>query len=143
VDLRDPASFGQGHLPAALLLPGRQILSRIEALASPGQDITLYDADGEGTSVELAAELRRRGFLRARRLVGGFAEWLREGEPIARPETVAGAAHQIGDAVRLLDGRSAVVQGLRVEGGTSLYTLLFDVYEDPLLDVEASSLEVG
>ena len=52
----------------------------------------------------------------ARRLQGGYAEWMEFSEPVEAPTEVPGAAHQLGDPVKLTDGRQAVVHTVTPDG---------------------------
>ena len=47
--------------------------------------VVVYDQTGDLGSREVAEELRKKGWLMARRLQGGFAEWIEYGEEVQVP----------------------------------------------------------
>jgi rhodanese-related sulfurtransferase len=104
VDIRPPMEVVAGVLPGAVLAPGRLILDRLHLLpADQGVRVTVYDQTGELGSADVAQALRDAGYAGARRLVGGYAEWIEQDEPI-RPPPGRGAL-RVGDPARLVDGR--------------------------------------
>jgi rhodanese-related sulfurtransferase len=110
VDVRSPSEWIVGHLPGALLLPAEAALANLDLVPGKGTDtfIAVYDATGNQQSGEIARVLREAGWPRARRLVGGFAEWVEEGEEVVHPKTSAGS-WQIGDTVRVTGGPTGTV----------------------------------
>lgn len=129
LDIRPPAEVVSGMLPGALLAPGRSIRHHLADLPSPEQRITVYDQTGALGSAEVAAWLRENGYPLARRLQGGFAEWIEHGEPTARPAPVPGARHEVGDPVRLDDGRQGHV--LRVLDGPRYLLWMGEDHAEP------------
>ncbi|MCK6504368.1 rhodanese-like domain-containing protein [Myxococcota bacterium] len=115
LDLRPPAEVVAGMLPGAVLAPGRSIRHHLDLLPAPDRRVTVYDQTGELGSTEVAAWLRENGWPLARRLRGGFAEWIEHGEPTEVPPLQPGAALRVGDPARLPDGRAGHV--LRVLDG--------------------------
>jgi rhodanese-related sulfurtransferase len=122
LDVRSPSEWVAGHLPGALFVPREALATHLSELPGRGTDlfVAVYDATGEQGSGEAAEYLRSNGWPRARRLVGGFAEWVEEGEEVVRDDAskaalsadrapVPGAPLQIGDTVTLKDGRSGHV----------------------------------
>jgi rhodanese-related sulfurtransferase len=83
LDMRPESEKSRGSLPGALHLPGRSVEQHLNRLpADKSLRVIVYDQDGESGSTELAAWLRSNGVPMARRLKGGFAEWVQNGEPI-------------------------------------------------------------
>ena len=110
LDVRPPQEAVAGMLPGALLLPGELVLERLDLLpANRDERITVYDQTGELGSEAVAEKLREQGFVLARRLQGGYAEWLDHAEPTTTPEPPANARLKQGDPVRLTDGREGWV----------------------------------
>ena len=109
LDVRSPDEFETGHLPGAMLIPPGAFPEAASRLPGNGTEIVIavYDATGEQEAGEVAAQLRKAGWPRARRLRGGFAEWVEEGEEVAASEREGNGPHR-GDTVRL-DGRECVV----------------------------------
>ena len=99
VDIRPPNEIVAGIIPGSLLMTGEYIKSHTEALPPKDQRITIYDQTGDLGSKEIANWLREHGWEQARRLQGGYAEWLEYDEPIALPEEREGAQKKLGDPV--------------------------------------------
>ena len=129
LDLRPPAEVVTGLLPGAALAPGRSIQHHLDLLPPADQRVTVYDQTGELGSSEVAAWLRENGWPMARRLRGGFAEWIEHGEPTAPPATVPGATLRVGDPARLADGRQGHV--LRVIEGPRYFVWLGEDQAEP------------
>jgi rhodanese-related sulfurtransferase len=142
VDVRPPQEWTAGHIKGALLLPGRQILNRTDALPGLTDRVTVVDATGGALSEEVAAELRELGWGLARFLTGGWAEWVEYGEPESRPAPVEGAQFHLGSPVALPDGRHGQVQGLRKKGRGFSYDVLLSYDDNEVaLDIPASKLK--
>ncbi|MBL8617547.1 MAG: rhodanese-like domain-containing protein [Deltaproteobacteria bacterium] len=110
IDLRPPAEVVAGTLPGARLLPGRLVEQRLAELPADREvRVTVFDQTGELGSAEVAAWLRSAGWPMARRLRGGYAEWLEHAEPIELPQPCAGGRLRPGDPVRGPDGREGRV----------------------------------
>ena len=142
VDIRPPQEWTAGHIKGALLLPGRQILKKTEALPGLTDRVTIVDATGGPLSDEIAAELREMGWGLARFLTGGWAEWVESGEPEARPKALEGAKFHLGSPVALPDGRHGQVQAARKKGRGFSYDVLVSYDDDEVaLGVPASKLK--
>lgn len=115
VDLRPPQECVAGILPGALVLPGDLVFAHLDLLPEKTTRVTVYDQTGDLGSEDIAARLREAGWSMARRLRGGFAEWIEHDEAIELPEASGGARFRLGDSVRIPDGRQAWI--LRVEPG--------------------------
>ena len=59
--------------------------------------MVVYDQTGDLGSREVAEELRKKGWLMARRLQGGFAEWIEYGEEVQSP--ISAGTYTIGDPI--------------------------------------------
>jgi rhodanese-related sulfurtransferase len=123
LDIRPAAEVGGGLLPGAVLLPGAQVRTNLHRLPAKETRVTVYDQTGELGSEATAAWLREQGWTMARRLRGGFAEWIANGEPVEAPAQPAGAKHKVGDPVRLASGREGYVQEVTAEKGGVRYTI--------------------
>lgn len=113
VDIRHPKEVVAGMLPQAVLVPGGQLKSRLDALPAKDVRVTIYDQTGGDESEQLAAWLRAEGWGLARMLQGGYAEWIEHDEPVARPEPPAGGRYHLGNPVELRSGGRGWVQGVQ------------------------------
>ncbi len=115
IDLRPPAEVVSGILPGSLLLPGELVKQSLGLLPTDkAQRVIVYDQTGEGGSEGVAAWLRENGWPMARRLQGGYAEWIEHAEPIETPRKAPGARFGVGDPVRAGAAEGWV---LRIEDG--------------------------
>jgi len=128
LDLRPPAEVVAGVLPGAFVAPGWSIRAHLDRLPPKDERVTVYDQTGELGSEQVAAWLREQGWGMARRLVGGYAEWIEHGEPTTLVPVPAGATRRVGDPARLADGRSGHV--LRVLDGPR-YVIWLGEDQDP------------
>lgn len=84
LDVRPADEYAAGHLPGAVSIPVSEIKRRLKEIPK-GRDIVACCRGPYCVySYEAIEILRPRGF-RARRLEGGFSEWLAAGLPIERP----------------------------------------------------------
>jgi len=97
IDMRTPMEMAAGVLPGAQRFPGNSIEGHLSRLPTKDQRVTVYDQTGEQGSAELAAWLREQGWSNARRLRGGYAEWIEHGEDIVTPTTTESSTHAVGD----------------------------------------------
>ncbi|MGB2983438.1 MAG: DUF1573 domain-containing protein [Candidatus Bipolaricaulia bacterium] len=75
IDVRDPVSYAQGHLPGAVSLPEEFAEIWLEVLPKDVR-IVLCDQTGEA-GARLAERMLPLGFLRVEVLFGGLDEWTR------------------------------------------------------------------
>ncbi len=78
VDVRDPKSYAEGHIPGARSIPLDALTA---SLASLPKDKTIVTYCGDitcGLSPRAALELAQKGF-RVQHLLGGIAEWTKKG----------------------------------------------------------------
>lgn len=126
IDLRPPDEVVAGMLPRAVVMPGWQVRERLAELPEDrGLRVVVYDQTGGDHGTEVAAWLRAQGWGMARRLAGGFAEWIEHDEPTARPEPPAGGRYHVGMPVQLKGGRRGFVLSAKAEGGAPVYTVWF------------------
>ena len=80
IDLRTPAEYEAGHLFGAINLPATTFtVAALQGLLSTSPmttEIILYDATGRDSDA-LAQSLIMGGYVNAKSLLGGFAEWTR------------------------------------------------------------------
>jgi len=126
VDLRPPKEVVAGMLPGALLLPSEQIKDNLGLLPAKSERIVIYDQIGGEDSTVIAAWLRDQGWGMARKLVGGYAEWIEYDEPIEVPQAPAGARWHIGFPVEQKNGLRGHIQSVHVEAGKARYRVLLD-----------------
>jgi molybdopterin/thiamine biosynthesis adenylyltransferase/rhodanese-related sulfurtransferase len=79
VDVREPKEFEICRIPGAILIPLRDLPSRVHEL-DPSQDLILQCRSGV-RSANATAWLRQRGFARARNLTGGILAWIDKVDP--------------------------------------------------------------
>lgn len=123
IDMRPPAEVSSGMLPGAVLMPGDSVKQHLNRLPAKDVRVTVYDQTGELGSTELAAWLREQGWTMARRLRGGYAEWIEHGEAVVRPELAPGAKYKVSDPVRTKDGQNGWVQEVTGSGAGARYTI--------------------
>lgn len=126
VDIRPPAECVAGMLPGALLLPNEQLKQNLHRLPPKSERVVIYDQIGSDASDALAEWLRGQGWEMARRLVGGYAEWVEYDEPIAVPQAPPGARYHVGVPVEDTKGQRGTVQEVTVDGGKVRYLVLLD-----------------
>jgi rhodanese-related sulfurtransferase len=136
IDIRPPDVAAAGILPGALLMSGDSIKQHTDRLpADRNERVTIYDQTGEQGSSEIAAWLREQGWTMARRLQGGYAEWLEQGETISQLAPTEGARRQIGQPVKLTDGRTGHIHSAERVGDAFSYTVwIANTVEGPLGD---------
>jgi rhodanese-related sulfurtransferase len=98
VDIRTPMEVATGVLPGAHRFPGDTVKAHLSALPPKTERVTVYDQTGDQGSTELAMWLRGQGWTLARRLQGGYAEWMEHGERIEKPSPSGKGPHNIGDS---------------------------------------------
>ena len=126
IDIRPPNEVVAGMLPSALLMSGTYLKKNLEQLPEKDLRITIYDQTGDLGSRELAQWLREQGWLLARRLQGGYAEWIEHDERTELPPKAPKAQYQIGDPIlwreqhgyvhKVLTGQDKICYEIWVEG---------------------------
>ncbi len=120
IDHRPAPECAGGMLPTAICVPGNGLKDRLDLLpADKLARVVVYDQLGGEESTQLAQWIRDQGWTAARRLRGGYAEWIEHDEPVQKPEPPKGGRFRVGDPVERNDGkRYTVQQGFA--GGTYL-----------------------
>lgn len=77
VDIRDPVSFEDGHIPGALHLDETNV-QRFVTDTDKGSTVVVYCYKGNA-SIGATAFFRDQGFTGASSLAGGFAAWRESG----------------------------------------------------------------
>ena len=119
VDIRPPNEVVAGILPTAKLMSGEYIKSHLDLLPPKADRITIYDQTGDLGSAEIALWLREQGWTLARRLRGGYREWLEFNESVSLPEQHNGSKLQIGDSVSLKEDHGFIHKVLTSQGKIS------------------------
>lgn len=88
IDVRDRASFNQGHIMGAISFPGDELVARTEANLERDRDIYVYSDTDEETA-DAAARLREAGFERISELIGGLGAWKAAQYPVETTSAVA------------------------------------------------------
>ena len=101
IDIRPPNEVVAGMIPTATLMTGTYLRDNLDRLPQKDQRISIYDQTGDLGSAETAQWLREQGWTLARRLQGGYAEWLEHDEPITPPPPHLNAQKNIGDPVSI------------------------------------------
>jgi len=120
IDIRHPNECGAGLIQGARLLPLDQIKKRLDLLPAKEMRVTVYDQVGGDDGSVLAEWLREQGWHLARRLRGGYAEWIEHSEPILVPAPPEGARYMVGQQVERTSGGRFWVQEA---GPGAVYTL--------------------
>jgi rhodanese-related sulfurtransferase len=80
IDIRTELEMAGGILPGAHCLPAKSVEDNLSVLPPKDKRVTVYDQTGDQGSIEVAEWLRSQGWGLARRLRGGYAEWIEHGE---------------------------------------------------------------
>ncbi|MEC8422719.1 MAG: rhodanese-like domain-containing protein [Myxococcota bacterium] len=123
LDIRPPQETVAGLLPGAVVLPGELVREHLGVLPPKTERVTVYDQTGDLGSAEVAAWLREQGWEWARRLQGGYAEWIEHDETIVSPDIPDGARLKLGDPVRLEAGGEGWVLSVDTSGAEAAYTV--------------------
>lgn len=81
IDVRPPEEFAAGHIPGAVNVPLEELEARLQALPGEREVIAYCRGPHCVLAFDAVARLREHG-IRARRLQGGFPEWLLAGLPV-------------------------------------------------------------
>lgn len=88
IDVRDRATFNQGHIMGAISFPGEEVVSRTESNLERDRDLYIYSDTDEETA-DVASRLRDAGFKRVAELTGGLGAWKAADYPVEATSTVA------------------------------------------------------
>lgn len=110
VDVRNPDSYGRGHIPGAArldysaivaaqppalgLLPDESQLSAVLSMLGlrPDRHVVAYDEEGGGYAGRLLWTLELLGHARGSLLNGGFIAWIAEDRPLERQPVTPGSS---------------------------------------------------
>lgn len=81
VDVREPAEFGQHHVPGALLMPMGQLPSRMAEL---DRRAPVYVICATGNRSRAMTDVLRGAGFDARSVAGGTQAWIRSGRPVEK-----------------------------------------------------------
>jgi rhodanese-related sulfurtransferase len=85
IDVRDPMSFSQGHMPGAINVPFDFLPDHAEAWKKEKRLLVTYCACvNEGTAARAALDMNAFGITNVKALLGGWNEWVKRGERIDR-----------------------------------------------------------
>ncbi|YAG08516.1 hypothetical protein NSTC731_04862 [Nostoc sp. DSM 114167] len=115
LDVRDRATFNEGHIMGAMPMPADELVERAVASLDKSRDIYLY-GDNEQDTAQAAQQLRSNGFEHVSQLKGGLGAWKAIGGPtegIVESKTPAGA-----DDYNVVDRLKNHQENLQ-KGGTS------------------------
>ncbi|MEI8105199.1 MAG: molybdopterin-synthase adenylyltransferase MoeB [Actinomycetes bacterium] len=89
IDVREPDEWQEGHIPGAAHIPRGNLESRIEGVvADRTKPVVIYCASG-ARSAFAAKALTELGYERPVSLIGGIADWKRNGHPIVLPRVLS------------------------------------------------------
>jgi rhodanese-related sulfurtransferase len=100
IDIRSPMEVAAGVLPGAIRFPSNTLKDNLSVLPPKNERVTIYDQTGAQGSIELAAWLRENGWELARRLQGGYAEWIEHGEDTHPPSISSTSDLTVGDTYK-------------------------------------------
>lgn len=114
LDVRDPESYREGHIPGALLLTEDKFAQHLDMLRAEPRLIVAYcSCPAEETSGSAVTKLSQLGLTNAKALVGGYRLWKARKHPIAtgdapcdgplcplKPKTVSGTTSATSSAPR-------------------------------------------
>lgn len=110
IDTRPPNETVAGILPGAQIMSGTSIFKLLDQLPTDkGLRVTIYDQTGEQNAEHIARDLREKGWYMARRLSGGFAEWLEYDEEIVIPY-LENSNVQVGDSINTPDHKGVIMR---------------------------------
>ena len=125
IDLRPPEECAAGMLLGALHLPGDQVKRRTELLPDKTTRIIVYDQLSRDEAEGIAEWLRESGWVGARKLVGGYAEWIEHAEPVEVPNLPANGRFMVGTMVQVAaTGVRGWVQEAKSGAGGASYVVL-------------------
>ena len=83
IDVRDPMSFAQGHVPGAINVPFDFLPDHAEDWKKEKRQLVTYCACvNEGTAVRAAEDMTAFGVPNVKAMLGGWNEWVKRKEKI-------------------------------------------------------------
>jgi len=80
IDIRDETSYGSGHIPGAVNIPGKDIEAKIKAIPKD-KNIIIYCSTG-GKSTEACKKLMALGYMQV--YATSFDEWKKSGYTVEK-----------------------------------------------------------
>lgn len=81
IDVRDPMSFSQGHMPGAINVPFDFLPDHADEWRREKRLLVTYCACvNEGTAARAALDMNAFGIKNVKALLGGWNEWIKRGE---------------------------------------------------------------
>jgi rhodanese-related sulfurtransferase len=85
IDVRDPQSFAEGHMPGALNVPFDHIPDYVDAWKKDARVLITYCAcTNETTAARAVVDMNAFGITNAKALLGGWNEWIARGEKVEK-----------------------------------------------------------
>lgn len=85
IDVRDPQSFSEGHIPGAINVPFDFIPNHVDDWKKEKRQLVTYCAClAESTAARAALDMEAFGVTNVKALLGGWHEWVKRGEKIAK-----------------------------------------------------------
>ena len=85
VDVRDPMAFSHGHIPGAVNVPFDFLPEYVEKWKQDKRLVVTYCAClNEGTAANAALDMKAFGLTNVKALLGGYNEWVKRGEKVAK-----------------------------------------------------------
>jgi len=85
VDVRDPQSFADGHMPGALNVPFDHIPNYVDAWKKDTRLLVTYCAcTNETTAARAVVDMNAFGITNAKALLGGWNEWVKRREKVEK-----------------------------------------------------------
>ena len=92
IDIREPDEHATGVAAGALLLPMRQLASRLSEIPADAKRPVLLICNTQNRSRAVQKALKERGYHHVQYVNGGMSEWTRLGWPTVKPATQVSAA---------------------------------------------------
>jgi len=88
LDIRQPEAYKAGHIAGSISVTPGSEAGRAADFANNGKIIITYcSCKAEHSAARAVVVLRQNGVADARALLGGYAEWVKEGKPTAVGDT--------------------------------------------------------
>ena len=146
LDVRNQSEYDAGHIRNAKLIPLWELATRLNEL-NKTDEILVYCGAGD-RSINASRILASDGFLHVYNMLGGIAEWVREGYPVyIRYPSVQEAINNAsaGDTIRVSAGlymEPLLVDKSLVLEGENRYTTTIDTGANTTVQVNADNVSV-
>lgn len=85
IDIREPEEHATGVAAGAVLLPMRQLASRLSEIPADPRRPVLLICNTQNRSRAVQNALKERGYHHVQYVTGGMSEWARRGWPLVQP----------------------------------------------------------